>query len=192
MGCHVVDTAFWALDLGFPTSVEAESSPVSSECPPEWEIITYQFPARGELPAVTLKWYDAGKLPPADLADGNPLPDTGSLLIGEKGTVYAPDPYSSSFKLLPEEKFRDFKGPEPTLPRTGNSPYKEWIQAIQGGNPTQSHFDYAARLTETILLGNLAVRLGKKIEWDADAMRAKNAPEADQYIRREYRSGWSL
>ncbi len=192
MGCHVMDTAFWALDLTYPTSVVAKSSEVTSECPPSWEIITYEFPARGNLPPVTLKWYDAGKQPPQELADGKPLSSSGSLLIGDKGTIYAPSEYSSSFKLLPEEKFRDFKPPEPTIPRTDNNPYKEWLDAIKGNAVAQSNFGYAARLTETILLGNLAVRVGKKIEWDGAKMEATNAPEAAQYVKREYRKGWSI
>ena len=192
MGCHVADTAFWALELGYPTSVEAQASEIHPESPPTWEIIKYEYPARGDMPPVTLTWYDAGKQPPKELADGKPLPDSGSLLIGEKGTVYTPDPYSSTFRLLPEEKFVDFKPPEPWLPRTGNSPYKEWITACKGGPAALSQFDYSALLTEMILLGNVAVRVGKKIEWDAENMRATNAPEADQYINPEYRKGWSL
>ncbi|MGE3313498.1 MAG: Gfo/Idh/MocA family protein [Planctomycetaceae bacterium] len=190
MGCHVMDPAYWALNLGLPTSVEAVSSEVTSETPPQWEVMTYQFPARAELPPVTLKWYDAGKQPPQELGDGKPLAKTGSLLIGDKGTIYAPVD-EGKMKLLPEEKFRDFKGPDPSIPRT-DGPYKEWLGAIQGGSPTLSNFDYASKLTETVLLGNLAVRVGKKIEWDAAAMKATNVPEAAQYVQREYRKGWTL
>jgi predicted dehydrogenase len=192
MGCHVMDASFWALDLDHPTSVEAEVPSLHPETAPTWEIITYQFPARGDLPPVTLKWYDAGKQPPQELGDGKPLAETGSLLIGDEGTLYIPDPYGTTFKLLPEEKFADYKGPDPTLPRAHDNPYKEWIAACKGGQPSLSNFDYAALLTETILLGNVAVRIGKRIEWDAQNMRCSNAPEADGFIRREYRPGWTL
>jgi len=192
MGCHVADTAFWALNLGAPKTVSAQASEVHPESPPTWEIIKYEFPARGDMPPVTLTWYDAGKQPPKELGDGKPLPTNGTLLIGDKGTVFTADPYSSTYRLLPEEKFVDFTPPEPSIARTGNSPYKEWLLACKGGPAALSQFDYSAVLTETILLGIVAVRVGKKIEWDAENMRATNAPEADHYIRREYRKGWSL
>lgn len=192
MGCHVMDTAFWALDLGFPNSVTPEIFDPRPETYPGAEIITYQFPARGKLPPVKLTWYDSGKLPPRELADGNPLPGTGSLLIGSEGKLYMPDPYSSTYKLLPEDKFKDYKGPEASIPRTGNNPYTEWIAACKGGPMCLSNFDYASLLTETVLLGTLAVRLGKPIEWDADQMRVKGLPEADQHISPKYRDGWTL
>ncbi len=192
MGCHVADTAFWALDLGYPTSVEAQASEIHPESPPTWEIIKYEFPARGDLPPVTLTWYDAGKLPPQEKAPGQKIEDNGTLLIGDEGTVFTADSYSSSYKLLPEEKFADFTPPAPTIPRTDNNPYIEWLAACKGGPAALSRFDYSALLTEMILLGNVAVRVGKKIEWDAENMHATNAPEAEQYIRPEFRKGWTL
>ncbi len=192
MACHVADTAFWALELGYPTSIVAEVPRLHPESCPEWEIIKYEFPARGDKPPVTLTWYDAGKQPPKELGDGKPLASNGTLLIGSEGTLYMPDPYSSTFKLLPEEKFAGYEGPEPSIPRTDNSPYKEWIGAIKGGPMCLSNFEYASQLTEMVLLGNVAVRVGKKIEWDGENMRATNAPEAAQYVRREYRKGWTL
>ncbi|OHB77857.1 MAG: hypothetical protein A2W31_11840 [Planctomycetes bacterium RBG_16_64_10] len=192
MACHVADTAFWALELSHPTSVEADVPWVHPETAPPWEIITYQFPARGDLPPVTLTWYDAGAKPPQELGDGQPLASNGTLLIGDQGTIYAPDPYSSTFQLLPAEKFADYQGPEPTLPRSGNNPYQEWLTACKGGPPALSNFSYSGLLTETVLLGTVAVRVGKKIEWDAAQLRCPNAPEADQYLRREYRAGWTL
>jgi hypothetical protein len=124
MGCHVIDTPFWALDLGFPSSVAVEVSGHHRETGPAWEIITYEFPARDKRPPVTMKWYDAGKLPPKELADGQPLPHSGSLLIGDKGTLYIPDAWGRKWKLLPEEKFADYQPPEPTIQRVGD-PYTE-------------------------------------------------------------------
>ena len=191
MGCHVMDAAFWALDLGSPTAIEAQSPNVHSETGPAWEIITYEFPARGDQPAVTMKWYDAGKVPPQELADGQPLPHSGSLLIGDEGTMYIPDAWGRKWKLLPEEKFADYKPPEPTIHRAGD-PYIEWIASCKGGPPALSQFDYSAVLTETVLLGIVAVRVGKRIEWDAENMKARSAPEAEAFVKREYRKGWTL
>jgi hypothetical protein len=181
--------------------VEATSKGATTESAPAWQIIRFDFPERlskasgTTLPAVTLTWYDGGKKPPVHLADGNPLPPGGTLWIGSKGTIFTIDDYSIVFRLLPEQKFQGYKGPKPYLPRNPPSqyaPYLEWIAACKGGPMTQSNFDYASRLTEAMLVGVLAVRLGKKIEWDAENQRAKNAPEAEPLIRREYRNGWTV
>ncbi len=191
MACHNADTAFWALKLDYPISVEAEASPPHPETAPRWSILHYQFPARGGLPPVKLTWYDGGKLPRAELFEGEPIPTNGSLLIGEKGKLFAPDWHADKFVLLPKEKFADFKGPQPNIRRSPGH-HKEWIMACKGGPPALSNFDYAAVLTETVLLGNLALRVGKKIEWDAVNMKATHCPEADQFIRNQYRAGWRL
>ncbi len=191
MGCHVMDAAFWALDLGAPLSVSAEVPGVHPESGPTWEIITYEYPARGDMPPVTLTWYDAGKAPPAELLDGEGMVGTGSLLIGDEGKMYLPDSYAQKMTLLPKEKFEGFEGPEPWLPRIGD-PYQEWINACKGGAPALSQFSYSGVLTEAVLLGNVAVRAGQKIEWDADALRVTNLPEANRYIRRDYRPGWTI
>ena len=113
-------------------------------------------------------------------------------MVGSKGKIMFRDWNPDGFRLLPEDRFVDFKGPMPSLQRAPNGPYREWIEACKGGPACLSDFDYAGRLTEFVLLGNVALRVGKKIEWDAKRMRAKNCPEADQYIRREYRKGWEL
>lgn len=138
-----------------------------------------------------MKWYDAGKVPLQELADGQPLPHSGSLLIGDEGTMYVPDAWGRKWKLLPEEKFADYKPPEPTIRRAGD-PYIEWIAACKGGPPALSQFDYSAVLTETVLLGIVAVRVGKRIEWDAENMKARSTPEAEAFVKREYRKGWTL
>jgi hypothetical protein len=201
MACHIVDSAYWALELGSPISVEATAHGATTESAPAWQIIKFQFPQRTSqaqgttLPPVTLTWYDGGKKPPADLAEGNPLPPGGTLWIGSKGTIYTVDDYSIVFRLLPEQKFKGYEGPKPYLPRNPRSeyaPYLEWIAACKGGPMTQSNFEYASRLTEAMLVGVLAVRLGKKIEWDAADQRATNAPEAEPLIRRKYRQGWTV
>jgi predicted dehydrogenase len=180
MGCHNIDAAFWALKLEYPQSIEAESSGANSETAPKWSIIRYKFPTRGKLPPVDLTWYDGGKLPPG--RDPKTLPKNGCLIVGSKGTIAFKDWNPNGFMLQPEDQFKDFVGPTPTIPRSPGH-YKEWIAACKGGPAPLSNFDYAALLTETCLLGNLALRVGKRIDWDAKKMRARNCPEAEQLIR---------
>ncbi|OHB66393.1 MAG: oxidoreductase, partial [Planctomycetes bacterium RBG_13_63_9] len=193
MGCHFFDVVYWALKLGHPTTVEAISEGNNQETGPKWSIVTYQFPARGDdLPPVTLKWYDGHKLPPRpkELAEGRKLPTNGSMFVGGKGTILVDD--TGGGRLIPEEKMEAFKPPEPFLPRSPGHKI-EWLRACQGGEPASSNFtDYGGPMTEVVLLGNVALRAGKKIEWDGANLRATNAPEADQYVRREYRKGWEL
>lgn len=191
MACHTANMAFMALKLAFPTSIEAETSEVNSESPPRWSIIRFEFPARDKLPPVKLTWYDGGKLPAAELLQGQKASTSGSLLVGEKGTLYSPNDYGAEFRLLPEEKFLGEKSPSPFLPRSPGH-HKEWIEACKGGRPAMSNFAYASRLTETVLLGNVAIRAGEKIHWDFASMRAVGCPDADQYIKPEYRAGWRL
>ena len=190
MGCHIIDPAFWALDLGSPESVETESSPVNDETAPSWSTVHYQFPARGALPPVKLTWHDGGKLPPRELLDldaDEKFPKNGSLFVGRKGRLLL---MQGKSELLPENQWRDFQPPPKTIPRSAGH-YAEWIAACKGGPAAFSNFNYAGPLTEMVLLGNLALRVGKKIEWDGRNLKARNAPEADRYIRREYRGGWS-
>jgi predicted dehydrogenase len=190
MGCHIIDTAFWALDLGAPSTVEAESSGANEETAPTWSIVRYQFPARGALPAVKLTWHDGGKLPPRELTElpaDQKLTDNGSLFIGDKGKLLFER--GKPLRILPERK--GFTPPPKQVPRSPGH-YKEWIEACKGGSPAMSNFDYAGPLTEMVLLGNVALRVGRKIEWDSEALRVSNIPEAARFIRREYRQGWSL
>ncbi len=191
MACHCWDTAYWALDLGVPETAEAESSGANAETAPKWSIIQYQFPARKARGPVKLTWYDGGKLPNTDLIGGAEYPKNGSLIVGEKGSIAMKDWNADRFQLLPAEKFKDYPQPPQTIRRSPGV-YKEWIAACKGGPATMSNFDYASELTEAVLLGNVALRMGKRVEWDARNMRAKGAPEADAYIRAEYRQGWSL
>jgi len=209
MGCHFWDSAFWALKLGEAKSftVEAEQEGNSAETGPNWSTITYQFPQRGELPAATVTWWDGRKprkieagptkydipnLPPRpeELEADRKLPTNGSMFIGEKGTILVSD--AASPRLIPESKMKEFKRPAPFIPRSiGHK--KEWLAAIKGGPAAGSNFtDYGGPLTEVVLLGNVAVRTGKKLEWDPVNLKAKNAPESDQYVKREYRKGWEL
>ena len=196
MGCHIMDPAYMALKLGYPTSVEAISEGNNEESCPRWSIITYQFPARGNLPPVKLVWYDGKKLPerpaaiPADekLGDG----DNGTLFIGDKGYLSC-GCYGGNPSLHPREKMSEFKRPEKTIPNSIGH-YKEWLEACKGVEIPKGgfcgNFDYAGPFTEMVLLGNLAVRAGQKIEFDPKEMKVTNVPEANQYIRRTYRSGY--
>ena len=194
MGCHVMDGANWALKLGAPTSVELlDSSPINTEMAPSWSIIRYNFPARGELPACSLTWYDGGKLPqrPAEM-EAEKFEESGTLLIGDKGKLMC-GTYGERPRLLPESSMVDYKKPEPTIPRVpGNSPYQDFIRACKGGPAACSNFEVSGPFTEMVLLGNLVLRMGKKIEWDSANMRVTNCPDAEQYIRARYRKGWGV
>ena len=194
MACHIMDGANWALKLGAPTSVElVESSPITSEMAPMSSVLKYEFPQRGELPPCTLTWHDGGKLPPRPKEmEAENFEESGTLFIGDKGKIMC-GTYGERPRLLPESSMADYKRPDPTIPRVPeNSPYKDFIRACKGGPAACSNFDVAGPFTEIVLLGNLALRLGKKIEWDAAKMQAKNLPEADKYIRAHYRKGWEI
>ncbi len=205
MACHVADTAFWALDLRHPTSIDSRSEGGNSESAPKWSIVTYEFPARGEKPPVKFTWYDGGKKPPIELLNGLELTKeekakgktqveyqpNGSLLVGDKGVIYLDDPYGARFKLLPEKDFAGLKLPPATIKRSPGH-MKDWIMAAKHGTQACSSFDYASALTGMVLLGNLSLRAGKKLDWDAANMRATNCSEVDEFIRPDYRKGWSL
>ena len=143
-----------------------------------------------------LRFYDGKLLPPAELFHGEPISDNGSLMIGTKGTLYTREWHGGEtekdmFLLLPRKEFVGYQPPTPTLPRTAEH-HVEWIEACKGGPATQSNFAYASKLTEGLLVGLLAVRVGKKIAWDAEQMRAVGCPEADAFIRPQFRSGWEV
>jgi len=187
MACHTLNMPFMALDLRDPISVEAESSDHNKESYPKWSIIRYTFAERGKRPGLTLMWYDGGKLPPAELIDGKEPAKSGSLIIGEKGKLYSSGDNGGSYQLL-----GGVTEPKVEYP---NSPghFAEFVRAIKGGEPAMSNFpDYAGPLTETVLLGNLAVWAGKKVEWDAKNLKAKNVPEVEAIIKAKYRKGYEL
>ena len=189
MACHTLNMPFMALDLSNPTSVEAKTSGHNKESYPGWSVITYEFPATSRRPAVKLVWYDGGKRPEKELLDGKELEASGCLVIGEAGKLYAPGDYAEKQVYL-------LGGAEDKKPEFPRSPghFDEFVGAIKGGEQAMSNFpDYAGPLTETVLLGNLAVWAdGKKIEWDAKELKATNAPEVDHIIKHEYREGYTL
>jgi len=194
MACHIIDPAFWALKLGYPTSVEASSTKVNSESPPIASIVRYEFPARGEMPPVKVTWYDGGLMParPEELEQGRRMGDDngGLLFVGDKGKLMC-GCYGMGGRLIPETKMQAYNRPPKTLPRS-NGHYIDWVLACKGGKPASSNFDYAGPMTETVLLGNLAIRTGQKLAWDGQNMKVTNVPEANQYVNRQYREGWSL
>jgi predicted dehydrogenase len=203
MACHTANMAFRALKLGYPTSIQAKHGDINPETYPMWATITFQFPARENMPPVKLVWYEGLKdrkknLPPSELFHGENPPDSGSLLVGEKGKLYSPNDYGAAFMLLPKKNFEGFKKPEQRLPRNGRGDdgmKEEWARAIMENKPeiAYSNFDYAGLLTETILLGNVAMRVGgKKLEWDGENMKFTNDSGANQYLHFEYRNGWTL
>ena len=188
MACHLMDLPFWALELRHPTSVESEGPPVHPETTPHWMVVKYEFPSRGEAPPTKVTWYDGEKRPPQLAESKLPSWDTGVLFVGKKGMLMAD--YSRRL-LFPKDDFRDYKPPEPSIPDSIGH-HAEWIAACKTGSPTTCNFDYSGALTESVLLGNVAYRLGQKIEWDAVNLKATNSSNADAYIQREYRKGWAI
>lgn len=182
---HIANIVFWALELGAPTSVEAQSSGMKPEAFPSWSTIRFDFPARGQWPPMRFHWYDGGKKPPPDLLDGQPVGDNGTLLVGSKGRILV------GGLPMPRKDFPDFHWPEPSLPRRGEI-HLDWIRCIKEGGQTGCRFEYSGPMTEAYLLGNIALRVGRKIEWDAAKLQITNCPEANQYLKREYRPGWTL
>ena len=189
LGSHRNDLPFWALKLKAPLTVEASSPvPPHPEIAPATMTATYTYGARGDMPPVTLTWYQGEAKPKIWTDGGIPKQGDGILFVGEKGMLLAD---YNRFLLLPEERFKDVKLPDKTLPRPAGH-HAEWLAACKGGPPASADFEYSGWLTEANHLGNVAYRVGKKLEWDAEKMKATNAPEADQYIKRAYRKGWEL
>ncbi|MHC1766218.1 MAG: Gfo/Idh/MocA family protein [Verrucomicrobiia bacterium] len=192
-GCHFMDLPFWALDLKHALSAEVvDGPPVHPESTPPWLIVRYEFPARGEQPPVRLTWYHGGKKPA--LLSEIVSPDyigrwqSAVLFVGEKGMLLSD---YNRHQLLPEEKFVGFTKPTPFIPDSIGH-HKEWTEACKSGGKTTCNFDYSGPLTETALLGNVAYRVGKKLEWNPAQLRAPNSAEAAQYIQHKYRAGWSI
>ncbi|MEZ6060371.1 MAG: Gfo/Idh/MocA family oxidoreductase [Planctomycetaceae bacterium] len=188
LGSHWIDLPFWALKLKAPSTIEASGPEPHPEIAPASMQVRYEYKAQGDQPEVSLTWYQGDNKPDVWRASEIPQWRSGVLFIGDKGLLLAD--YGKHI-LLPEDQFVDFKPPEPFIPPSIGH-HAEWILAAKTGSPTTCNFEYAGWLTEANHLGNVAFRAGKKLEWDAAAMKAVNAPEADRFIRRKYRDGWSL
>jgi predicted dehydrogenase len=197
MGAHIMDQPFWALKLDAPDTIQASSTEFNTETYPLASEVTFNFPARGEMGPVKLVWHDGGLMParPEELENERMMGSNegGSLFIGEKGKLIC-STYAENPRLIPESKMREYKLPEKTIPRSPGI-REEWIAACKGGPPTTSNFDYASKLTETMLLGNLAIRLKERntiLKWDAANLRITNLNEANEFIQMKYRKGWEL
>ncbi len=218
MACHTANMPVMALELWDPIAVTAVKNPgiFGGETFPGSTSLMFEFPERNGLKPCKFFWYDGGNLPSEELTDKLPasfqkrLADqreggrktSGALIVGSKGMVFSPDDYGAKYFLLPEDDFADYKVPEQTLPRIpfkgANDQRQKWefVATIKGeyAPGTMSNFGYAGRLTETILVGNLAVRAaeGQRIEWDAKNLVSTNVPELNKFVQREYREGWTL
>lgn len=192
-GAHTLDSVVSSLKLGAPASIEATSCGLNPETHPLSAIVTYQFPGRGALPPVKLTWYEGLRAPrPPQLEDGHDMPDEGGVVFkGSKGALMC-GVYGDSPRLIPEAAMRDYQRPPKTLPRVKGSHEMDWVRAAKAGEQPGAHFGYSGPLTETCLLGNVAKRMDARIEWNAADMRITNLPDANRYVRADYRPGWSL
>ena len=192
-GAHTFDPIVWALDLTAPTTIDATTCGNTPEVHPLSAIVTYHFPARDKMPPVKLTWYEGTRPPrPHDLEDGRRLPaEGGALLKGSKGTIMC-GVYGNSPRIIPEAKMQAATLPEKTIPRVGASHEQDWVRACKTGEPAGADFSYSGPLTEICALGNIAQRADTRIVWDAEAMKITNVAQANQYIRTEYRKGWTL
>ena len=219
MACHTTNMPVMALKLWDPVAVTAVKNPgiFEGETFPGSSSLMFEFPEREGLAPCKFYWYDGGNLPERSILDQLPesfqkrldrqrqdpsKKTSGAVLVGSKGLLFSPDDYGAKYFLLPEDKYSDYKPPEQTLPRIpfsgGGDQRQKWefVQTCMGEYEpgTMSNFGYAGRLTETILVGNLAIRSkeGSRIEWDAKNLKSTNMPEVNKFVHREYREGWSI
>lgn len=193
MGAHIFDHPYWALGLGLPTRIHASSTVFNEDYWPLAEIITYEFPARGNKPPVKITWYDGALEPPRpdELEPGRRM--MHAIYYGDKGVLMHGE-YGRSPRLIPETKMKEYVKPEKTIPRSPGI-QAEWIEAIKNGTKSTTDFSYSSRLVETMMLGNIAVLMkGKntKLEYDGENMTFTNVPEANDLLHYEYREGWAL
>ena len=209
LGCHIMDAPFWALKLKYPVSVEGristywkglwEKTEPKNEQYPRSTIVRYKFPAREGMPAVTLTWWDGGMLPPRPeaLEEGRRMGDgdNGVLFLGDRGAMMC-GCYGRNPQLIPASRMKDVQHLSPVLDRIpkGEAGHEQdWVRACKGGKPASSNFDYSGPLSETVLMGNLAVRFpNRRLLWDGEKMQVTNDPKANSYVRRQYRKGWTL
>ena len=197
MGAHFVDQPFWALKLNAPSTISASSKKMTNDSYPVASTVHYTFPARGEMPPVKLTWYDGGLTAPRpeELEPGRRMgnKDGGVLFVGDKGKLMH-NVYGENPRLIPETKMQDYTLPKMTIPRSPGI-HLEWIEACKAGKKSTTDFSYSGPLTETMLLGNVALRMQDRhtiLEWDQGKMEITNLPEANEYLHKEYRAGWSL
>ena len=199
MGCHIIDPAFWALELGSPTSISATTThwqkEVSSQTFPRASIVTYEFPARGKKPPVKLTWSDGRLLPPIpdELEKGRRVPNSGAFIIGDKGCIMHGSHGAGSARIIPETKMQEYKRPEQTIPRIQEGHEGDWIRACKDGRPASSDFEYGGALSEMALLGMIAIRVkDQKLQWDTGNLKFTNNDVANELLHIQYRDGWHL
>lgn len=199
MGCHILDPAFWALDLGHPTSVHAEvehlKPELANEVFPISSKIVYEFPQRGKLPPLKLTWTDGHykKKQPEVLEEGRKMPASGAVIYGSKETVMHDSHGAGGLRIIPETRMKAFTRPEKTIARVKGGHEGDWIRACKDGNPASSNFGYGGALTEFVLLGVAAARVpGERLEWNGEQMRFTNNDTANEFVHTPYRNGWEL
>jgi predicted dehydrogenase len=191
MGSHMMDMAYWALDLRLPTTCKAEGTPINSDTCPQWLTAEWDHPANDWRPAVKLNWYDGGKKPgvPSEAFNRDKL-FKGVLFHGDKGYLLCDYDYRILMPMGDMTHYTAPKKEELIPPSPGH--HREWIIGCKTGKPTLCNFDYAGALVENNLLALVAYRVGQKLEWDAKSLKATNCPEADKYVSKQYREGWVL
>ena len=206
LGCHIMDPAFWALKLKYPTSVEScistywhdfwKKTTPKNETYPRSSIVRYKFPARGDMPSVDLTWWDGGLMPPRpeELEKGLRMGDSdgGVLFIGDKGKLMC-GCYGTSPHLIPTSRMKAYDRPARTIARIPDGHETDWVRSCKDNKPASSNFDYSGPFSEMVLMGNLAVRFPQtELLWDGLKMQVTNHEQANAYVRRKYRQGWSL
>ena len=197
IGCHAMSGIYTALRIAGAASVELvqDAGNGTDEMFPSASVIRWDIPARGDMAACKLFWYDGALYPPREVCElpaDKPFPDNGAVVVGSAGKLAI---HGHTPRLLPEAKMKDFVMPPKTLPRCASNHFDEWVTACKGGRAAFSNFvDHAGPLTEFVLLGNLAIAagVGKPVQWDAAAMKCINRPELDRLVRRPHRAGWEL
>jgi hypothetical protein len=193
MGAHLLDHAYWGLDPGFPTIIETVSTPFNKACFPMATKTYYEFPAKAGKPPLKMIWYDGGLMPsrPEEIGDTPLNGEGGAVLIGSKGKLVY-DTYGRNSRLFPKPLQDSMANLPQKLSRIKVSHEQNWADAAKGKNEPSCPFEYAARLTEVMLLGIVSLRAGTKIHYDAEAMRVTNPTSANEFLRRDYRHGWTL
>jgi predicted dehydrogenase len=194
--CHVVDPVFWALDLGAPTTIQAEvknyNPKTQGDAFPKGEIITFEFPAKGDRGPITLHWYSGNeRIPrPKELEPEKKSVETGAVVLGDEGTIMYGSHGAGGVRIIPEAKMKEYQRPEKTIARVKNHTH-DWLQAIRNGTQAGSDFSYGAPLTEIAMLGVIAIKMrGVKLHWDAQQMQFTNSPEANLLVNPAYRDSW--
>jgi hypothetical protein len=195
----VVDPVFWALDLDMPRAIQAETDgydPVRHvDLYPAGSQVTFEFAAKGQRGPVKLVWYDGGRpIPrPPELEPDRKMPEVGAVVVGDKGKILYGSHGAGGCRLIPESRMKDYRRPEPKIPRVRGGHQRDWLDAVREKRPAGSPFEYGGRLSELGLLGVIAIRLaGRKLEYDEQAMRFTNCDEANRWLTPTYRNGWSL